>query len=100
MAKRRQASGLKKAAEDGRSNRSAGPADSIEELDGILAGAGSAEADNEKYWRAVRAQFPYNGAIHYTNNGTIGILPHMVLQAPIPALTQPDHQAGDRGGAA
>ncbi|MDD9948150.1 MAG: hypothetical protein OXU48_01300, partial [candidate division Zixibacteria bacterium] len=60
MAKRRQASGRKKAAEDGRSKRSPRMADTIEELDGMLAGAGPAETDNEKYWQAVRAQFPYN----------------------------------------
>ncbi|MYJ00007.1 MAG: aminotransferase class V-fold PLP-dependent enzyme [Gemmatimonadetes bacterium] len=106
MAKSRQASGRKKAAKNGRSGqtgrsgRTGRMADTIEELDGMLAGAGPAEADNEKYWQAVRAQFPYNGSIHYTNNGTIGILPHMVLQAQIAVLKETEIQDGDTGGVA
>ena len=103
MAKQRQASGRKKAAKDsrtGRSKQSVKMADTIEELDGILAGAGPAEADNETYWQAVRTQFPYNGSIHYTNNGTIGILPHMVLQAQIAVLKETEIQDGDTGGVA
>ena len=96
--RKKQAEGSKKAAV--KNNRSIGMADTIDELKKTLGSTGPAEVDNEEYWRAVRAQFPYNGSIRYTNNGTIGILPHMVLQAQIATLKEAEVQDGDTGGVA
>lgn len=67
-------------------------AQTIEELQTILKTAGKASVDNETYWQAVRAQFPYKSDVLYLNNGTIGIQPHLVLQAQIDVLT---HQETD-----
>lgn len=95
MARQKQASGSKRTVKKSRSFKMA---DTVDELKNVLDGAGPAKADNETYWRAVRAQFPYNGSIRYTNNGTIGILPHMVLQAQIATLREAEIQDGDTGG--
>tara|TARA_B100001750_G_scaffold238414_1_gene244888 strand:+ start:130 stop:1398 length:1269 start_codon:yes stop_codon:yes gene_type:complete len=67
-------------------------AETIDELNSLLERAGSAEVNNEDYWRTVRAQFPYQGKNLYTNNGTIGIQPHMVLQSQIATLKQAEIQ--------
>ena len=61
-------------------------AQSIDELHTILANAGEATIDNERYWQTVRAQFPYKADVLYLNNGSIGILPHLVLEAQIEVL--------------
>ncbi len=95
MASQKQASGSRKTAKKSRSFKTA---DTIDELKAVLESAGPAKVDNEAYWRAVRTQFPYNGSIRYTNNGTIGILPHMVLQAQIATLREAEIQDGDTGG--
>ena len=95
MARQKQASGSEKAVKKSQSFKMAG---SIDELVNELGSAGPAKVDNEAYWGAVRAQFPYNGSIRYTNNGTIGILPHMVLQAQIATLKEAEIQDGDTGG--
>ena len=95
MARQKQASGSKKTVSKSRSFKMV---DTVDELKNVLDGAGPAKADNESYWRAVRAQFPYNGSIRYTNNGTIGILPHVVLQAQIATLREAEIQDGDTGG--
>jgi len=97
MAGSKQATRRQAAAAGGKSYKTA---ESVEELKTVLKRAGAAEVDNEEFWRAVRAQFPYNGSIHYTNNGTIGILPHMVLQAQIATLKEAEIQDGDTGGIA
>lgn len=67
-------------------------AQTMEELRTILAAAGEASVENETYWRTVRRQFPFDSDILYLNNGTIGICPHLVLQAQIDVLT---HQETD-----
>jgi selenocysteine lyase/cysteine desulfurase len=95
MARQKQASGSKKAIKKSQSFKMA---DTIDELTNALGSAGPAKVDNEAYWGAVRAQFPYNGSIRYTNNGTIGILPHMVLQAQIAIMKEAEIQDGDTGG--
>ncbi len=95
MAKKQKASSGKKEVEK---NRSSKMAETVGELKDVLTSTGAAGVDNEDYWRAVRAQFPYNGSIHYTNNGTIGILPHMVLQAQVATLKEAEIQDGDSGG--
>ncbi|MCY3771574.1 MAG: aminotransferase class V-fold PLP-dependent enzyme, partial [Gemmatimonadetes bacterium] len=95
MATQKQAEGSKKTAKKSRSFKMV---DTVDEFKNILDGAGPAKADNETYWRAVRSQFPYAGPIRYTNNGTIGILPHMVLQAQIATLREAEIQDGDTGG--
>lgn len=95
MARQKQSSGSRKTAKKSRSFKMA---DTIDELKAVLESAGPAKVDNEAYWRAVRTQFPYNGSIRYTNNGTIGILPHMVLQAQIATLMEAEIQDGDTGG--
>ncbi len=97
MAKRQQASSKKKAAKKSRPLKMA---DTIDELNDVLGDAGPAKVDNEAYWRAVRAQFPYNGSIRYTNNGTIGILPNVVLQAQIATLKEAEIQDGSSSGEA
>ena len=97
MAKNRQTSSKKKT---DRNSRSFKMADTIDELKAALGGAGPGKVDNEDYWRAVRAQFPYRGTNLYTNNGTVGILPHIVLQAQIATLTEAEIQDGDTGGIA
>lgn len=94
MARQKQASASKKTPK----NQSFKMVDTVDEMKNVLDGTGPAEADNETYWRAVRAQFPYNGPIRYTNNGTIGILPHMVLQTQIATLREAEIQDGDTGG--
>ena len=95
MAKNQQKSGKKKTDVNSRSFKMA---DTIDELKSVLGSAGPGKVDNEDYWRAVRAQFPYRGSKLYTNNGTVGILPHMVLQAQIAILRETEIQDGDTGG--
>ena len=98
MARKKQAKESKKGA--GKNSRTIRMADTIDEMKKALGSAGPAEVGNEEYWRAVRAQFPYNGSIRYTNNGTVGILPNMVLQAQIATLKEAEVQDGDTGGVA
>jgi len=69
-------------------------AKSIKDLEKILKNVGPPDVDNEKYWAVVRAQFPYQGSDFYTNNGTIGILPDLVLQAQINTLKSTEIQDG------
>ncbi|MEE2993244.1 MAG: aminotransferase class V-fold PLP-dependent enzyme [Gemmatimonadota bacterium] len=70
-------------------------AETLQELEEILKSVGPAAVDNEAYWQAVRNQFPYNGVHLYTNNGTIGILPHMVLQSQIETLKRAEIQSAE-----
>ena len=68
-------------------------AETPQELETILNSMGPAAIDNELYWHVVRDQFPYDGPYLYTNNGTIGIQPHMVLQSQIETLKRAEIQS-------
>lgn len=67
-------------------------AQSIDELKTLLYDAGPA-VDNERYWQTVRAQFPFHSESGnlYTNNGTIGIEPHLVIQSQLDILRRAEY---------
>jgi selenocysteine lyase/cysteine desulfurase len=56
-------------------------------------------ADDEKYWRKVRAQFPLTEDKIYLNNGTMGVSPYSVVnevrQDMLKVDTQAQHAASD-----
>ncbi|MBM3265488.1 MAG: aminotransferase class V-fold PLP-dependent enzyme [candidate division Zixibacteria bacterium] len=62
-------------------------AQSIDELNTLLRKTGPA-VDNERFWQTVRAQFALrsDSGNLYTNNGTIGIQPHLVLQSQLDVI--------------